>query len=174
MLKSHWVMDRKHYRVRYRLDGVDSFLIWYSNDWDGVIVEGDGSVPSFRARSALSAYAERWGLAFEAEETSEFDLDAIEHWLSRPEDSPIDCCLFLNAWNLFDDVASSTGGGSFERTSRGASGVYDKLFWGNNLPAVTPPGEHYAPVWADGEVAELHRILGDGMALFRNAVRPMS
>jgi hypothetical protein len=152
-------MDREHYQVRYWLDGVDSFLIWYSNDSDGVVVEGDGSVPSFRARSALSAYAERWGLAFEAEEPSEFDLDAIEHWLSKPEDSQINFRLFLNAWNLFDVVAFSTGDGSFGRTSREASGVYDKLFLGNNNPAVTPSGEDYVPVWAEVEVAELHRIL---------------
>jgi hypothetical protein len=164
-------MDRKHYQVRYWLDGLDSFLIWYSNDSVGVVVGSDHLITTFHARSDLCAYAERLGLTFEAAEPSEFDFDMVERWLSRPNNSPIDCCLLLNAWNLFDDIASCTSGGEFQRTSREASGVYDKLFWGNNLPAVTPPGEHYVPVWADGEVAELHRILSDGMKLFRNAVK---
>ena len=164
-------MDLKYYQVRYRLDGVNSFLIWYSNDSSGVVVAGGGSVPSFRTQLDLGVYAERRGLAFEAEEPSEYDFDAVELWLSRPEDSSIDCRLFLNVWNLIDDMATSTGGEAFERTSRGAACVYDKLFWGNNIPAVTPPAECYVPVWSGEEVAKLHRILGDGMALVRNAVR---
>ena len=122
-------------------------------------------------RLDLGVYAERRGLAFEAEEPSEYDFDAVERWLSRPEDSPIDCRLLLNDWNLFDDVASSTGGEALERTSRGVAFVYDKLFWGNNNPAVTPSAERYVPVWSGEEVAELYRILSDGMALFRNALR---
>ena len=94
--------------------------------------------------------------------------------LFLPDSLPIDCSLFLNVWNLFDDVASSTGVGAFERNSREALVVYDKLFWGNNIRAVTPPGEHYVPAWTEGEIAELHRILGDGMALVRNAIRASS
>jgi hypothetical protein len=173
-IKSRWIMARKHYQVRFRLDGVDSYLIWFSNDSDGVVVELDGSVPTFRARSDLCAYAGRRGLALEAEEPSEFDLDAVERWLTRSDPGAIECGLFLDAWNLFGDIASSKGCAAFEGASRSAVVVYDKLFWGNNLPTVTPPGEHFVPAWSDAEVAELHRILSNGMALVRDLGRVMS
>jgi hypothetical protein len=167
-------MARKYYKVRYRLDGVDSYLIWFSNDSDGVVAAEDGSILSFRGESDLCAYAERRGLGFEPEGPSEFDFDLVEHWLSTPDRETIDCHLFLDAWNLFGDIASSSGHADLERSFRGAGGVYDKLFWGNNLPAVTPPGEHYVPAWSEGEVAELHRILSDGMRLIRNTTRVIS
>jgi hypothetical protein len=169
-------MTRKHYEVRYRLDGVDSYLIWFSNDSDGVVVESDGSVPSFRAQSELCDYAERRGMVMEPEpeEPIIFDFDSVEQWLNTPDRGAIDCVLFLNAWNLSGDIASSTGNAAFERHSRSLGGVYDKLFWGNNIPVVTPPGEHYVPAWSDEELAELHWILSDGMRLIRNAVRETS
>jgi hypothetical protein len=165
-----WIMPRKHYELHYRLDGVDSYLIWFSNDPDGVVVEGDGLIPSFISEFDLCAYAERRGLALVSEEPSEFDLDSVEHWLSRPDRAAINCHHFLDAWNLFDDIASSIGNAVFERSSRSAGDVYDKLFWGNNLPAVTPPGKRYVPAWSDRELAELHRILSDGMKMIRDAL----
>lgn len=164
-------MDRRYYRVHFRLDEVDAFLIWFSSDVDGVVVEGDGLVPTFRIEAEMDAFAERRGITFVSEPASEFDFDAVEHWLSKPGDSTIDCNLLLGAWNLFDDVASSMGDEAFVRKSREAPGVYEKMFWGNNLPSVTPTGEHFVPVWSDGEVAEIRRILSEGMTLFRNAVR---
>jgi hypothetical protein len=162
----------KYYQLRCRLDGMDLYLIWSSNDdSDGVIVEGDGSVAAFGSRADLRAYAERLGLALEPDESGEFDFDSVESWLGNPVRGAIDCELFLNAWNLIDDVASSTGHLDFGWFSRGAGEVYDMLFWGNNLPVVTPPGEQFVPAWSQGQVAELERILSDGMRLFRDAVR---
>ena len=154
---------------------MDLYLVWSSNDdSDGVIVEGDGSVAAFGSRADLRAYAERLGLALEPDESGVFDLDSVENWLANPVREAIDCELFLNAWNLIDDVASSIGHLDFGRFSRGADEVYDMLFWGNNLPVVTPPGEHFVPAWSEDQVAELERILSDGMRLLRNKVRVKS
>jgi hypothetical protein len=94
---SHWVKARKHYQVRYRLDGVVSYLIWYTNESDGVVVGGDGRVLSFPARPDMLADAGRWGLAFEDEEPSDFDLDAVALWLSTQDGAAIDCRLFVTS-----------------------------------------------------------------------------
>jgi hypothetical protein len=164
-------MPREYYQTRLRLGGEDLYLIWFTNDTDGVVVEGDKSVASFRTRSELLSYAARRGLLLEAEEPTLFDLDAVERWLNRPDAGAIDCSLFLNSWNLFTDIASSRRNAVFDRDSRAAVTVYDKLFWGNNLPAVTPPGEHYEPIWSDEEVSELRHVLSAGMALVRDGVK---
>ena len=77
-------MTRKHYEVGYRLDGIESYLIWFSNDSDGVVVESDGSVPSFRAQSELCAYAERRRMSLEPQEPSIVATIAkVERWIAR-------------------------------------------------------------------------------------------
>jgi hypothetical protein len=161
----------RYYGIRCRLDGIDWYLVWYSNDADGVLVAGDGAILSFRSRSGLETYAARLGFEFEAEEPALYDLDGIDRWIEDPRESEIDSKLFLETWNLFDDVASSIENRLFEWISREADVVYDKLFWGNNLPAVTPPGQRYDPIWSDDEVETLRKILGDGIGLVRFALR---
>jgi hypothetical protein len=44
------------------------------------------------------------------------------------------------------------------------------VFFGNNLPAMTPPGEHYVPEWDDEEIALLWRIIGQGVDLIRSSL----
>ena len=162
-----WLAMR-YYTIRCRLDGIGRHCVWYTNHADGVLVGGDGAILSFRNRSDLETYASHAGFEFDAEEPILYDLDAIDRWLENPEGSAIDCKLVLEAWNLFDDVASSI---EFEWISQEADVVYDKLFWGNNLPAVTPPGKRYDPIWSDDEVETLRKILGDGIGLVRFALR---
>jgi hypothetical protein len=49
--------------------------------------------------------------------------------------------------------------------------IYDKLFWGNNLPLITPEGERYLPEWSADEVQSLAQILASGLDLFISVVR---
>jgi hypothetical protein len=171
MFRYRGAMPRKYYPIRLRLEWEDLYLIWFSDDTDGVVLEKDNSVASFRTRSELISYAARHGLLLEAEEPTLFDVDSVERWLDRPDSEAIDCSLFLDSWNLFTDIASSRGDSVFDRDSRAAETVYHKLFWGNNLPAVTPPGEHYGPIWSDEEVSELQQVLCAGMVLLRDGVK---
>jgi hypothetical protein len=48
--------------------------------------------------------------------------------------------------------------------------IYDKVFFGNNLPSMTPPGEHYVPAWSEEEIDRLSRVLTGGLRLFRARV----
>jgi hypothetical protein len=101
------------------------------------------------------------------------DLDALARWLSAPTPEAIDCVLFLNAWNLFAEVASATGA-TIEPDRDANLGVYDKLFWGRNIEPMTPPGEHYEPAWDDEEVTQLADVLGHGLRLVRHIADPQA
>ena len=46
--------------------------------------------------------------------------------------------------------------------------IYDKLFWGNNLPSLTPKGRHYVSEWSPDELAALAEVLSAGLALFES------
>jgi hypothetical protein len=160
---------RMYYRLWYRLDGADSYLIWYSNDHDGVVIDPDGTVPSFHSFTQLYAYAAAHQIEIVKEEPLLHDLDHLAAWLVTPF-TDIDCDVFLAAWNLFGDISLSVGG-HFEPDQQQTQHIYGKLFWGNNLPAMTPPGEHYTPEWTDDEVKLMKDTLSYGLQLFRKVVR---
>ena len=163
-------MTHTYYHLSYRLDAIDAYLIWFSNDQDGLITEPDGTVPSFPDHISLLAYASAHHLAIDPMPPVPHDLDAIVSWLRRPLLGDIDCDNVLSVWNLFGDLARSVGG-SFDRDHKRSRRIYEKLFWGNNLPAVTPPGKHYTPIWSDEERLILQEILKEGLLLFRRHVK---
>lgn len=80
--------------------------------------------------------------------------------------------VFLNAWNFLDNLASLHEGAdsAFNRLSHEAA-CYDKLFWGNNLPAITPAGEFYRPSWRDEELAEIRSVFEAGLDLLNDELR---
>ena len=163
-------MTQTYYRLWYRLDYTDGYLIWFSNDDDGVVTQPDGVVPSFPDQETLQAYARFHQIELAAMEPLLHDLDGLARWLGRPLSAAVDCDILLTAWNLFGDLATSVKA-TFDHEHTRSQRIYEKLFWGNNLPAVTPAGQHYTPTWSDDELLLMREILHDGLVLFRTYVR---
>lgn len=166
-------MLKTYYCLWYRLDDTDGYLIWYSNDHDGVVVQSDGAVPSFGSLALLHTYAAAHQIVIKEEEPGLHNLDRVETWLNTPTlSSDIDCADFLADWNLFGDISASTNG-SFDHDQKLTQDIYEKIFYGNNLPAMTPPGKHYTPIWTEAEITLMWKILSDGMSLFRKVVHQL-
>jgi hypothetical protein len=77
-------------------------------------------------------------------------LDAGATWLSDGGNPNLN--VLLSIWNLAGDVARSVEK-PFEDRGGDLDAIYNKVFFGNNLPAMTPLGEHYEPDWDDEELA---------------------
>ena len=79
----------------------------------------------------------------------------------------------LCAWNLFSDVAASfqKRGFAFENRDAQFPAIYKKLFYGNNLPSITPEGKQYIPEWSQEEISSLADVLTAGLELFLSSVR---
>src|SRR5882757_7959673 len=103
-------MDREYFNLWYRLDFEDGHLIWYTDKRDGIVVDSDRGIPTFRSEDALREYAQSQGLRVDMKDSILFDLDLVIQWLIPKTASVIDPSNTLNAWNLFDDVAVSVGG----------------------------------------------------------------
>jgi hypothetical protein len=157
----------KYFPLLYRLDSAERYLIWMSNEHDSVVVDADGLVPSFGNITALRQFAEINDYSLETEEPVLHDLDWAVGW-RIPQTVPVDCVKALEAWNLFDDIAASipSRGDGFESFKSQYSEIYDKLFWGNNLPSMTPEGERYVPEWSRDELQSLSRVMTAGLNLF--------
>jgi len=161
-----------YFPLLYRLRGQERFLIWISDDTDSVAVNAEGLLLSFPSLAILKQHADANGWPLEPEEPRRHDLDVIARWVIL-DDASVNCVETLNAWNLFSDVANSVSSPSkksFEALdSQLGRSVYDKLFWGNNLPAMTPVGEHFVPTWSHQELRYLAALLSSGLELFTSS-----
>jgi len=159
----------KYFPLLYRLNAEDRYLIWISNEKDSVVVDAEGLVPTFKHAACVQAYSDVNHYNLEREEPILHNLDWVAAWAKAP-DAPIDCEKALNAWNLFSDVGRSIyeRGISFDQLDRQFPGIYDKLFWGSNLPSMTPSGRHYEPEWSQVELAALAEVLSAGLAMFES------
>ncbi len=162
-------MDIEYYKLWYRLDEKDSYLIWFTGDVDGVFLDSHGRVPAFRSEVELDNYAVARKVAVVSGEVILHDLDKVLQWLKKPDRVDPDCDQTLAAWNMFDDVFRSLGKAFSSKTPL-ENKVYDKLFYGNNLPAITPEGEHYEPAWSSQEIALISQAMELGFKQFRVSI----
>jgi len=105
------------------------------------------------------------------EELHLHDLDSAARWL-QAEAEP-DCRLLFAIWNLAGDVARSVNE-TFEDRGEALNDVYNKLFLGNSLPSITPPGEQYHPEWTEEKLGLLRASIQTAADLIRSRVVPSS
>jgi hypothetical protein len=160
--------SRQYYSFSYRLDGQIQYLIWFTDEDDGVYLDADATVPSFSKQEELYEYAQAAGISVDLAESVLLDLDTVSEWLVDRTADTVDCVVLLNAWNLFDDVSRSLGG-TFDANRERTGDIYNKLFWGNNIPAMTPEGQSFHPTWTQIELDIMREVLRSGFALFNNA-----
>src|SRR5687768_17193208 len=160
-------MATEYFPCLFRLGSADHYVIWYSDDRDGLVREG-GRVVAVPSLAELHAYAVQRELEIQPAEVRKYDWDSIEHWCRAPEASAIAAEAFLNAWNMVvDGLPARTHSGLFSHVAGRNGPLYEKLFRANNLPAMTPPGAEYYPVWTRGEVEALAHVMRLGIAEVR-------
>ena len=160
-------MSRTFYRCKYRLNQINAFLIWFSNEKDGVATDSAGAVISFASERLIKQFASRKKWKVQSEKLAFYDFDSVLSWVASNGKGPIECNLFLNVWNLLGDISHSVGG-DFNPNLKQTKKLYDKLFWGCNLPAVTPVGRKFKPDWPKVERRLLCSVLSSGIELFRS------
>ena len=158
---------RSHFAVRYRLDGSERYFIWYADEQDGVLLALTGRVATFPDLPAVAQFLSQRGLDLGPEQSDIYDFDQLANWLAQPRAETLDCLALLNTWNMLADVARSLS--LPMHGAKDSLDVYDKLFWGSNILAVTPEGQRFDPDWSAGEIAALARVLSSGLANVREA-----
>ena len=161
------VTARKFFACLFRLDETDQYVLWYSNDADGLVRDA-GRIVRFSSLEALHAYASAQGLTLQTGEPTIYDWDRIQRWCDRPVAAEIAPDPFLTAWNmLVDSRRPASTAGIFAQAHQRLWELYDKLFRANNLPAMTPPGSEYWPTWTQSEVTNLAQVLRLGLEELR-------
>ncbi|MCU7495834.1 MAG: hypothetical protein HF314_05135 [Ignavibacteria bacterium] len=165
-------MDKEYYILWYRLNGKDQYIIWFSNETDGVVTDPSGNVISFDSKDQLVEYASKNNLTIIEDEPELHNLDLVSEWISENTPELINFSQFNNIWNLWTDISSSTGR-SFDNKDRNAADmIYDKLFWSCTLPTGKSKEQECIPEWTENELNTMKELFQEGIAMFKDAVVP--
>lgn len=148
--------------------GEIAYFVWMSGvepNTDLFWMEAFQEVVRFRRLDDLRAFTTQRKIPLQDELVEPLLMDVVEAWLNDPCREGLDPSLLLNAWNFSDDLAHTLSGseGDSFRKSPEVLDCYNRLFWANNLPSMTPEGEGFEPDWADSELALLVTTLGQGL-----------
>ena len=127
------------------------------------------SILSFTDLKDLQEYTSENGLTISPQDLPALhNLDWIMNWLKEPSADTLDCDPILTAWNLFTDIYNSVekDRAAFEAVDKANQVIYDKIFFGNNHPAITPEGQQYQPSWTSDEIEHLCAVLSAGLEMF--------
>jgi hypothetical protein len=130
------------------------------------IYRHDGRIPLYGDHRLLQEHLAVDGIPVEDGVHDVIDLDRALQIVGRTMSGEENLDVVLTAWNGLDDLLPAWGL-PFAFRGRIADKVCDKLFWGLNLPSVTPPGEHYVPVWRRKEIAKIVQALRAGASRIR-------
>ncbi|NHZ78697.1 hypothetical protein F2P44_05300 [Massilia sp. CCM 8695] len=168
-------MDVSYFVLRYKLSAADAYLVWYSGEEDGVLLDSAGRVPVFASEADLRRHVDDLGLELVDETPTLHQLDRTLAWIDDTESTTVDCDNLLVAWNLFDDVSRSVGG-SYDADKAATQLLYMKLFYGGDTAnnVCRPEDEAvYRPAWSEEELAILRTTMRAGLSMFNNALMPI-
>jgi hypothetical protein len=166
---------RRCYLVRWIYEGKNLFLLWrYGEKGPDYYVLRDQDEPVLlmtSTRKEIIDHAKKRDLqtSQDAEHVLDFtDLDKVLRRM-RPGKyfSQKMSEVLLNFWNMLDDVSNSVKiqlipVDCFDK--KDLDKLYEKLFFGNNLPSVTPEGSKYFPIMIAKELKILRKLFRQAIA----------
>jgi hypothetical protein len=160
-----------YYICEFRLDRKISYVIWYSSEQDGILMGQENKVIALNSFELMIAYTQENNLPVVDESVPVFEFDLIVSWCIHPNPNQIDCRKFLDIWNVFADLALSIGTHSqFGAADVDMGNLYDKLFYGNNLPAINLTDNLYEPNWSQDEACEIANLFVKGLQDLRSVL----
>ncbi|MFC4306055.1 hypothetical protein [Cohnella boryungensis] len=149
---------RVHYPFVFVVNEKEYLSIWFTNDNDGFVIE-DGKLLIFDNMTKLTKYIVFNDLNF-VNEITRLSINLIRGLMESKNE--MDCTEMLNFWNTISDLAKSSGT-IYLGDSNEFIDIYNKLFYGNNFPAVRGDGELFVPEWETEEIVRLEKIITDGI-----------
>lgn len=142
-------------------------LIWFSDDSGDRFLKDGNDLLAGATKDSINQKLEKRARFVEWPALAILNIDELFDSLEEVSHShisdEIQNSLFLNGWNFFEDLVRtfSLEGDFLEYRAPCLDKVYDKIFWGCNLPAVTPAGKSYSPLWTNEEVECWKRYMNE-------------
>lgn len=140
------------------LRGRTRYFVYSQNDTDYLVLDDHFRLVVFEHPDGASTWAAQNGAEIQREEAF-YDFDWLLDWCDHPQPDSVDCDRFISAWNLLTDMCTSVPWLTEPFRRNPYTVLYYKLFYGLNLPPMTPVGRHWVPVWRASPVVQLRRVL---------------
>ncbi|GMA99475.1 hypothetical protein [Pelosinus sp. IPA-1] len=157
--------ERCYYSVKFALERKEIYSLWYSGKNDGFLID-QNKILSFKSMNELRQYAIEKNINLQDEHTVVI-LDLAINWLRR-RDREINCRYFLDFWNIVADLAHSVNEEFYgDKDNNGILEIYNKLFYGSNLPAVKKEKDVFFPQWDEVELEILTKVIDDAWRIVK-------
>lgn len=140
----------------------ETWLIWcsYEDKNDSFLTNTDSSFLFFAySKEILKKKLGENGKEVNWEDYAIYDFDVfwrrLKNMSVKYASKPDTCSVLLDGFNFLSDIIyslSESDGGDKPKLSKC---IYDKLFFGCNLPSVTPENKTYNPMWSKLEIKEM-------------------
>jgi len=158
------------YPYAYVYKGEKTLLVWQTSgaEQDSFMIDSEKCLITAKTEEELRRKLGSESNRIRWSEGAEISLDnfwkALTNLRAGRSSSKRTCEVLLEGWNFIEDLARTFRLDKPMSKLRSAllKRVYEKLFFGNNLPAVTPESKSYSPLWLQQEIAlfrkEIHSI----------------
>lgn len=155
----------KYFISWFRFNRQDGYMLWAENAESEYYWSDDNQrVLAFKSKEQVVALAQQLGIKLEDGQPLLVNLDVVADWLNAPQKKPpIET---LAVWGAFDDLSQSIGEvftGNVKAPVRNR--VFDLLY-----ASAGPWRSPVSVVWPRQERKVLHRILNQGLRLWRKHV----
>jgi len=136
------------------------YILWISDDIDGVVVDNQRKIIAFKDKAQLLKFVEKKAISLK-EGITAYYINNLQQWVLEP-DRNIDYEVFLNFWNLCTDISYSVGI-DFMGDVRDEliNNLYNKLFDASGTFISEEPN----PTFNEVEISKLSEIIQNGLAL---------
>ena len=139
------------------------YCIWTTDEKDYVL-SSKNKLLIWRELSDVREYAEKNDIIFKDDTVTNYDLKSIKKWCDS-KNTNVDCTTVLNVWNIFSDISYSVNM-MFIGNQTQLDGIYNKLFYGTNCPAINTVNQDYKPEFSSDEIQVIKSVMLDGLRIF--------
>lgn len=158
--------EKQYYLVKFIYRHNVFYCIWYTNSVDGFVLKTQRLL-YFDELTSLKTYCIENNInIYDENEVTEYNLDRLLDWIESQE-VEVDCKFILDCWNIMSDISSSVHS-DFIGDEEGMLDIYEKLFYGNNLPCINRSGKLFMPVWSMEEIQKIYKVMEQGMSIIEN------
>ena len=151
------------YPYMYVYKGKKTFLLWQGENQQNCFMRNSNNLlVSAGSLVRLKRLVPRKNNNIKWSEHGELDLDsfwrALKHLKKGRASSKRTCNILLNGFNFIEDMLRTFDLKEAEKKLHVPllDKAYKKLFWGSNLPSITPNEKSYHPLWLQREISILN------------------
>ncbi len=162
------------YPYTYIYERKKTILIWQTNGRDTFRKVSDKRLLQSQTVTNMKKLLRTEAIQVHWSEHAVIDFDkfwtALKNLRSNRASSRRTCSLLLEGWNFIEDMGRTFNLKKDMKRLRSQllHKAYDKIFWGCNLPSVTPERKSYSPLWIEAEIKSMRTELRTVWQSFKN------